>query len=159
MKTYCLNHLGSTLANTLESNIVDYSKYMSNKEMLGSILALLFGLLLMRYRRKIYNYTKISYEHPSYYPPLGAKEARDALKEKSINFLDTLVNSNEQPPMEVVSSDFSNEDISKCEELVNDLIGDLGKTTGHDDNINWDEINKTCDDYIAEYTNTNGSGR
>ena len=76
------------------------------------------------------------------------------LKERPINFLDTLVDSNEQPPTEVAKSGFSNEDISECEELVNELVGDIKATTRHDDNINWDEINKTCDAYIVEYKNT-----
>ena len=151
---YVPMNIGETLANTVKNNIVDYSKYMSDKEMLSSALALLFGLMLIRYRREIYNYTKISYEHPSYYPPLGAKEARDVLKEKPINFLDPLVDSNKKLPTEVAKSGFSSEDISECEELVSELVGDLGAPTTRDDNINWDEINKTCDAYIAEYKNT-----
>ncbi len=151
---YIPTNIGDTLANTVKNNIVDYSKYMSDKEMLSSALALLFGLMLIRYRRAIYNYTKISYEHPSYYPPLGAKEARDVLKEKPINFIDPLVDLNEKPPTEVAKSSFSSEDISECEELVSELVGDLAAPTTRDDNINWDEINKTCDAYIAEYKNT-----
>ena len=148
-------NLGDSLANTVKNNLIDYSKFMSDKEMLSSVLALLFGLLLIRYRRQIYNYTRISYDHPSYYPPLGEEEARDVLKEKAINFHDTIVDSYESPPTNAKSSEFSYEDISECEELVDELVEDLEGDDAHDNNINWDEINKTCDDYIAEHKNTN----
>ena len=162
---YIPYNIGDKLASTVKNNLIDYSKYMSNKEMLSSVLALLFGLLLIRYRREIYNYTRISYEHPSYYPPLGDEEARNILKGKSINFHDTIVDSySEDTGIEKVSkTEFSDEQINECEDLVNELVGDLDKKkTNRDDDVDWDEINKTCDAYIAEYkdkTNSNNASK
>jgi len=134
---YAPPDIGGKLADVVKNNLVDYSKYMSDREMLSSVLALLFGLFLIRYRREIYQYTRVSYdEYPSYYPPLGEEEARDALKEKPINFHNSY-----------------NERTNECESLVQELVDDLDNKNinNNSDDINWEEIHKSCDEYIAEY--------
>lgn len=134
----------------IKKYIVDYSAYMSDKELLNSVLALLFGLLLIRYRRVIYAYTKISYDYPKYYPPFEEKDARAALKEKSISFQDTLTDDHYNKN----NLEFSNELIQECEELVEELIDDMDvKTSIHHDNVgaDWEDLDKACDEYISEF--------
>lgn len=142
----------------LASFIAKYSQYMSGKEMTYSALALLFGLFLIRYRRQIYAYTNISYDHPNYYPPFGEKEARELLKEKSIHFNDTLMDEVALAAMTGSSSmndnksDFTQEQLSDCERLADELIEDLNiSNSKHSDNVEWESVDKACDDYIPEH--------
>lgn len=144
-----------TLPADIKNKLAEYSQYMSGKELLSSILALLFGLALIRYRRKIYSYTNISYDYPKYYPPFGEEQARELLKGKSINFQDTLVD-----PMSNIHDEdkptFSDTQIQECEALADELIEDLEiKTTIHNDSADWAELDRACDDYIEEYKENN----
>ncbi len=154
---YIPDDVGQQLTNTFKEQLAEYSQYMSGKELLSSILALLFGLLLIRYRREIYDYTytKISFEHPTYYPPFEEGAAREALKEKTINYQDTLVDlydTQDDIDDSKKESNFSNEHLQECEELVDELVDDLGINTNiQSNNIEWDNLEKACDDYIAEY--------
>jgi len=148
---YIPNELNQTLSNNIKNKFIEYSQYMSGKELFASILALLFGLALIRYRREIYAYTNISYDYPKYYPPFGEEEARELLKEKSINYQDTLVDLPSNVHEEKQPT-FSDTQIQECESLADELIEDLEiKTTTHSDNADWAELDKACDDYIEEY--------
>jgi FimV-like protein len=157
---YMPKEINQELTRKFKDTIAGYSQYMSGKELLASILALLFGLVLVRYRREIYAYTNISYDYPKYYPPFGEEEARALLKEKSINYHDTLVEMVDEPSdvHQENNSEFSNEILKECEELADELTDDLEiKTSVHSDNddTNWDDLDKACDDYIAEYKEKN----
>jgi FimV-like protein len=152
---YIPAEFNQTLSNSIKNKLTNYSQYMSGKELFASILALLFGLALVRYRREIYAYTNISYDHPKYYPPFGEEEARELLKAKSISYQDTLID----PPNNIHEENkavFSESHIQECEDLADELIGKLEiKTTIHTDNANWDELDKACDNYIEEYKENN----
>ncbi len=147
--------LNQKISQNIKSKLLEYSQYMSGKELFATILALLFGLLLVRYRREIYAYTSISYDYPKYYPPFGEEEAKTLLKEKQINFQDTLID----PPTDIHEEnkpEFSNELLQECEDLADELTGSLDiKTSVHSDNSSWDELDKTCDVYIEEYKEKN----
>jgi hypothetical protein len=152
---YIPTELNQALSKNIKDKLAEYSQYMSGKELFASILALLFGLALIRYRREIYAYTNISYDYPKYYPPFGEEEARELLKGKSINYQDTPIDSasdihEENNPI------FSDAQIQECESLANELIENLEmKTTVHNDNADWDELDKACDDFIEEYKGSN----
>lgn len=157
---YIPKEINQELTLKVKNKLVEYSQYMSGKELFASILALLFGLLLVRYRREIYAYTNISYDYPKYYPPFGEEEARALLKEKSINYHDTLIHTEDESRKihQESNSEFSNELLKECEDLADELIDDLEiKTSVHSDNDeeNWNELDKACNDYIAEYKDNN----
>ncbi len=139
----------------ITSKLAEYSQYMSGKELFAAILALLFGLVLVRYRREIYAYTSISYDYPKYYPPFGEEKAKALLKEKSIITQEPLVNATSDIHEEN-NPTFSNELLQECEELADELTDNFDiKTSVHSDNANWDELDKTCDEYIEEYKEKN----
>ncbi len=147
--------LNQRISQDIKNKLIEYSQYMSGKELFAAILALLFGLLLVRYRREIYAYTSISYDYPKYYPPFGEEEAKALLKEKQINFQDTLIDL----PSDIHEEnkpEFSNELLKECENLADELTNNLDiKTSVHSDNASWNELDKTCDVYIEEYKEKN----
>lgn len=65
---------------------VTSSLFKSKENTAYTIALLLLGLLLIRYRRQLYSYTysKISYDHPNYYP--APKIGQYDLKERNISF-------------------------------------------------------------------------
>ena len=149
-KSYIPENAQEQVVNTTMSLLKEYGVYMSGKELLSTIIALLLGLLLIRYRREIYSYTNISYDHPKYYPPFDEATAKEALKERPITFHDTIVNTHKD------TAEFSGKLIEECEELAEELIDDLNiKENSSENNTDWDILNKACDDYIAEYKNEN----
>ncbi len=153
----------------------------SNTKYAYLILALLLGLLLIRYRRALYSYTysKINYGGPKYYPVPDADKYD--LKEKNISFHDPimdedpsnyeLVNEEKEENSVTISPHLidateeifeTNEEakqIAHCEHLVTELFDDLDTRDDLEKESEWNDIEKFCDSYIEkikdnEITNT-----
>ncbi len=73
--------LRNYVTSNIESSSIKYLAYMS--------LALLLGLILIRYRREIYSYTRINFDQPNYYPTPSSDD-KYKLSEKNICYQDTL---------------------------------------------------------------------
>lgn len=133
-------------------------------------MALLLGLLLIRYRRVLYSYTysKIKYDQPTYYP-IPDVDKFD-LKEKNINFSDPKMDEETSSENEALNNDKyessvlinphlveateeifeTNEEakqIAHCEHLVTELFDDADDSVK---NAEWEDIEKVCDTYIEK---------
>ncbi len=71
-------------------------------------------------------WTYVYRDHPKYYPPFGEEEARNLLKEKSINQQDTPFDSTDNIHEEH-SPIFSDTQIQECENLADRLLLFLSK--------------------------------
>ena len=127
--------------NFIEHYLKTYTNGVTTKDLAYFSLALILGLILIRYRREIYSYTNINYDHPNYYP--APKVGKYQLSERNINYQDTLVDPEQfvkgvlpekSPVAEEVHIDepiigkFSSEEseeIQHCEHLITELFDDL----------------------------------
>jgi len=145
--------------NTFGSNHTPIAENsLSLKDLSYTMLALLLGMILIRYRKYIYSYSSISYDHPKYYT--SAQDKASDPKEKQLNFSDALTkpsrnkvgdqntnniedkfpwNENDnnvlpkKAPKEVQRrkkpSEISEESLQECELLIDELILELAKKT------------------------------
>ena len=143
----------------LSSAVKQYYDNSSPKSLAYISMALILGLLLIRYRREIYSYTAINFDHPKYYPVPGIDEYQ--LKERNISFQDPIKEKNpEEEYFEQIQQDtkselyhepvneFSqevtknihdnshkepyeeeSEEIEHCEHLVTELFNDFNSST------------------------------
>ena len=135
-------------------------------------MALFLSLLLIRYRRELYNYTysAISYDQPKYYP-LPESDIFE-LKEQNINYHDAKMDEDpsnyESFPNEQISEKVSisphlveatknifetteeAKQIEHCEHLVTELFDDLVQEKDDIKNTDWEDIEKVCDTYIEK---------
>ena len=125
-------------------------------------LALILGLLLLRYRRQIYSYTysKINYDQPSYYPAPDADKYE--LKETNINFSDPKMDEEsgnydfltEEDKIfidpNLVEATKESPEIEHCEHLVTELFDDLAPEETEASDTEWKSIEKVCDNYIEK---------
>lgn len=127
-------------------------------------LALLLSLLLIRYRREIYSYTTISYDHPNYYPAPDADQL--SLKEKNISFNDDhladlanreLPEETQQLINDVNQIDESEpEEVQHCEHLVTELFDEINPSEDLEAaSTEWESIEKVCDTYIESVKENN----
>ena len=101
----------------IKTAVVSHAKSMSNKDMVYSIMALFLGLLLIRYRKQLYGYVAISYEHPKYYPAKKSSTKSAEEREKEIiKYHETLVELDKDKDLEI-NEDF----LDKCETLAEDF--------------------------------------
>ena len=145
--------------NTFGSNHTPIAENsLSLKDLSYTMLALLLGMILIRYRKYIYSYSSISYDHPKYYT--SAQDKASDPKEKQLNFSDTLTkpsrnkvgdqntnniedkfpwndNDNNVLPKKALKevqrrekpSEISEESFQECELLIDELILELAKKT------------------------------
>lgn len=147
----------------------------SNTKYAYLIVALLLGLLLIRYRRALYSYTysKINPNQPKYYPVPDVDKYD--LQEKNINFHDPKMDEDpsnydlitQDPAVQTQESSVSisphlieateeifdneeNKQIAHCEHLVTELFDDLDNRDDLEKQSEWNDIEKFCDNYIEK---------
>jgi len=146
---YIPENLNAKIKNAALSHI----KVFSNKDLLYSTLALLLGLALIRYRKRIYSYIAISYDYPKFYPAKHEKqgilspEQTAKLEKEIINFQKTLVDSEDEENLEI-NEDFLHE----CEELAESFYQETDDSGTSTDKISNSYIDKLSAEIKNEKT-------
>lgn len=144
-------------------------------------VALLLSLLLVRYRRELYQYTysAINYEQPTYYPVPNVGDYE--LKETNINYYDAKMDEDALASDDSIDDSIDEEivktkvlinpllveateeifvahedqkQIEHCEHLVTELFDDLSIDEDAEDNVEWNVIEKVCETYIEKIKDT-----
>ncbi|MEH6457422.1 MAG: LysM peptidoglycan-binding domain-containing protein [Cocleimonas sp.] len=143
-------------------------------------VALLLSLLLVRYRRELYQYTysAISYDQPTYYPVPDTDKYE--LKETNINYYDAKMDEDALADIDSVSEEIvktkvlinpllveateeifvayeDQKQIEHCEHLVTELFDDLSINEDAEDNTEWEDIEKVCETYIERIKDVDGA--
>ena len=125
-----------------------YFKSLSNKDLAYMTVALLLGLVLIRYRKKLYSYVAISYDYPKYYSNKKEKEVKltqqqiKALDKDIISFQKTLINDDLKNDQQIeVCEAFLHE----CEDLAHELYD----TPEHDE-ISSDKVSNITNPLTTE---------
>ena len=124
---------------------------LSVKDLSYTALALFLGLLLIRYRKELYEYTSISYDHPKFYP---AEDDLDESGNAGLDYKKTLVNPDDgtktDVPYATINNDEINEEtIQECEQLVDELLDEL-ETNEATHNENSLIVDSVCDQIFDE---------
>lgn len=124
---------------------------LSVKDLSYTALALFLGLLLIRYRKELYEYTSISYEHPKFYP---ADDELDESGKTELDYKKTLVNPDDHIETDVQYATINNDEINEetiqeCEQLVDELLDEL-ETNEATHNENSLIVDSVCDQVIDE---------
>ncbi len=116
---------------TLSSAIQEHFEDSSAKNLAYLSMALILGLLLLRYRREIYSYTAINYDGPKYYP------APDVYKDYGL----TQRNISYQEPSKKENT-----------KTVEELVEELNETTNHQ--VDTDLYHETVNEFGTESIST-----
>lgn len=165
--------------NQVKTNSVD-NGYFSAKKLTYTSMALILGLLLMRYRKEIYSYASISYEHPNFFPTLKTSKLKpsernkcdqDTLVDPDINlekdnddesiFTQSAFDTKDKSDHSALDQDNHSEtpapkeenskEIEHCEHLITELFDELDiDRQTKDIRADWDSIEKVCDNYIEK---------
>ncbi len=121
----------------MDTQVAEIRKFASTRDLSYGALALILGLLWLRYRRELYSYTKISRK-----PSAKASVKTYKRKKRNITYQNTLVNPEDTIPTEIITShshkEIDNSQIQECEILVDDLLKDLEEN--HIDQYNHEPI-------------------
>jgi len=145
-----------------------YQDAKSTKNLGYISMALILGLLLIRYRREIYSYTRLTAgDYLSYYPASDAATLKPEAKD--LNYIDTLVDPAAEKDFlpesskpvkaepETPNPEFSDstsdeeqnsEEIKHCDNLITELLDDLKTESELSPESDWESIEKVCDHYL-----------
>jgi FimV-like protein len=142
----------------LKNYITSYFDASSAKDLTYMSLALILGVILIRYRREIYSYTSINYDQPGYYPAPDAEKYQ--LQEKNITFQDSIMDfdpiSNDNNSPELFDDHKSHDDAAEfveTDESVESVEADESvETVEADESVDQEESEEIthCEHLITE---------
>lgn len=134
-------YIPDDVSTLIENSLISHFESMSNKDLAYSAMALFLGLMLIGYRKQLYEYVSISYDGPKYYSSEDTKKVHlseaetSALEKDILNFHQTLVNNEVENPDAKENIEINQDFLNECETLAEDLYR------------NTDTAETTCDDY------------